>query len=78
MPTRFSVNNCRPQCKDCNEHKDGNLKVFAERLESEHPGIVEILQEQARGVQDYGRDELKVLIADTTRRVKQLLKGIYQ
>jgi hypothetical protein len=78
MPTRFSVKNCRPQCKVCNEDKRGNLAVFAERLEADEPGIVAILQEQARGIQDYGRDELKALIADSTRRVKQLLKNIYQ
>jgi hypothetical protein len=78
MPTRFSIKNCRPQCKDCNEGKRGNLAVFANGLEAEEPGIVEILQEQGRGVQDYGRDELKALIVDTTRRVKLLLKNIYQ
>jgi hypothetical protein len=78
MPTRFSEKNCRPQCKTCNEDKRGNLVVFAERLEAEELGIVAILQEQGRGVQDYDRDELKALIADTTRKVKLLLKGIYQ
>lgn len=78
MPTRFSEKNCRPQCKSCNEGVRGNLLVFAERLEAEEKGIVEILREQARGVQDYGRDELKVLVIDTGRRVKKLLNGIYQ
>lgn len=78
MPTRFSEKNCRPQCKICNEDKRGNLKVFSERLELEEPGIVAILEEQSRGIQDYGRDELRVLIYDTTRRVKIIQKGIYQ
>lgn len=76
MPTRYSVKNCRPQCKGCNEHKDGNLTVFAERLEAEEPGIVEILQEQSREVQDYSREELKYMIGDTTRKVKNLMKKI--
>lgn len=78
MPTRFSEKNCRPACKKCNEDLRGNLVVFAERLEAEEPGIVAILEEQSRGIQDYDRDELKALIADTTRKVKLLLKGIYQ
>jgi hypothetical protein len=78
MPTRFNVKNCRPQCKTCNEDLRGNLVVFAERLEAEELGIVEILQEQGRAIQDYGRDELKALIADTTRKVKLLLNNIYQ
>lgn len=78
MPTRFSVKNTKPQCEICNEHKRGNLTVFAERLEAEEPGLVAMLEEQSRGIQDYERNELKILIADATRRVKQLLKGIYQ
>lgn len=78
MATRFSEKNCRPQCKECNEHKDGNEKIFAERLEAEEKGLVEILREQGREVQDYSRDELKVLVQDTTRKVKLLLKNIYQ
>lgn len=79
MPTRFSVKNCRPQCKNCNEHKDGNLAVFSERLEAEEVGIVAILEEQSREVQDYSREELKFMIGDTTRKVKLLkAKVIYQ
>lgn len=78
MTTRYSEKNTRPQCKNCNEHKDGNEKVFAEQLEAEEPGIVEILREQGREVEDFSRDELKRKIADTTRKVKLLLKGIYQ
>lgn len=78
MPTRFSEKNCRPQCKTCNEDKRGNLIVFGEQLEAEEPGIVEILHEQSRCVQGYCRDELKVLVVDTTRRVKKLLNGVYQ
>jgi hypothetical protein len=76
MPTRYSVKNCRPQCKSCNEHNDGEEKVFAERLEAEEPGIVEMLKEQSTQVQDYSREELKFLIGDTTRKVKNLMKKI--
>jgi hypothetical protein len=78
MQTRFSEKNCRLACKKCNEDLRGNLVVFAERLEAEEPGLVAILEEQARGIQDYDRDELKRMIADTTRKVKLLLKNIYQ
>jgi hypothetical protein len=78
MPTRFSEKNCRPQCKNCNEDLRGNYVVFAERLEAEESGLVAMLEEQARGIQDYDRDELKALVIQTTRRVKLLLKNIYQ
>lgn len=77
MPTRFSLRNCRPQCDDCNGRLKGNLVVFAERLEAEEKGIVAMLEEESRGVQDYCRDELKVLIAAATRKVKPLIK-LYQ
>lgn len=78
MSTRFSMKATRPQCKTCNEDLRGNLVVFAERLEAEELGIVAILEEQSRNIQDYSRDDLKRLIADTSRKVKQLLKNIYQ
>jgi len=78
MPTRYSTKNCRQQCKQCNEDLRGNLVVFAEKLEAEEPGIVAILEEQSRQVQDFSRDELKAMIVDTTRKVKNLLSNIYQ
>lgn len=76
MPTRYEVKNCRPQCEECNVHKDGNLIVFAERLEEEEPGIVELLKQLSREVQDYSREELKYMIGETTRKVKNLMKKI--
>jgi len=76
MPTRYSMKNTRPQCGNCNRHNDGEEKVFAERLEAEEPGLVEILREQSREVQDYTREELKFMIGDTTRKVKALQKKI--
>jgi hypothetical protein len=78
MYTRFSEDNCRQQCDRCNRHKDGNLKAFAAHLESDKPGSVEILQEQGRIIQHWTRDELKAMIGDYTRKVKLLLKNIYQ
>lgn len=78
MPTRFSEKNCRPECKTCNEDLRGNLVVFAERLEAEEAGIVAILEEQSRGIQDFDRDQLKRMIADTTRKVKLLMNNIFQ
>lgn len=42
---RWSENNCRPQCVYCNEHKKGNLKVFAKRLGEE---MVEWLNSKKR------------------------------
>ena len=80
MSTRFSESNCRPQCKTCNQAKDGNEKAFAEHLDSDRPGLSEMLREQGREVHDYSRDELKGMFANYSRQAKKLmkLKNIYQ
>jgi hypothetical protein len=78
MYTRYSEENCKPQCSHCNEGKDGNLKSFAEHLVHDRPGSVDILQEQARIVHHFTREELKAMIGDYSRRVKLLLNNVYQ
>lgn len=78
MYTRFSEDNTRPQCDRCNRVKRGNLAVYAANLEEEKPGSIEILQEQGRIVQHWTREELKAMIGDYSRKVKLLLKNIYQ
>lgn len=76
MYTRYSEQNCKPQCVGCNRVKGGRLKEFAEHLERDNPGSVEILQEQARIVQHWSREELKGLIADYTRKLIQVQKEV--
>ena len=78
MYTRFSEDNTKPQCVTCNEQMEGNLKAFAEHLERDRQGTVEMLQANARVVHHYDKDELKSMIGDCSRRVKELLKNIYQ
>ena len=56
---RWEEINTKPQCSYCNINLRGNLKVFAENLEKERPGIVEQLSEMARQVYSPTRDELK-------------------
>lgn len=76
MYTRFSEDNCRPQCKTCNQHKRGNLAVFAANLNRDNPGSVEILQEQARTIYHYSKDELRQMIASYDKKLKQVQKNI--
>ena|ERR1700760_1002530 len=71
--TRWNENNVKSCCQHCNRMKDGNLAAFARHLEKDNPGSVEILQEQARIVYHYTREELKSMIADYTKKVKLLL-----
>lgn len=78
MYTRFSEENCKPQCPHCNEGKQGNIKAFAEHLEHDRPGSVELLQEHARIIQHFTREELKAMIGDYSRKVKLLMNAVYQ
>lgn len=72
MYLRWDERNCRPQCDICNEKKRGNLAIYAQRLEAESPGIVDILLEESRMVYKWSREELKSMISDFTKRLKQL------
>jgi hypothetical protein len=62
MATRWEEANCRPQDSICNCHKHGNLDVFRDRLEAEHPGITEWLLEQSRQVVKNTRTDLKHIL----------------
>lgn len=48
MSLRFEPMNCRPQCKDCNEYKRGNLEVYAERLGEKVLEEIAVLKRQNR------------------------------
>jgi hypothetical protein len=45
---------------------------FAQRLEFENPGIVDILTEESRIVHHIGRDELRGIISDLTMKIQKL------
>jgi 5-methylcytosine-specific restriction endonuclease McrA len=72
MYTRFNETNVKPCCQKCNRAKDGNIKLFADHLERDQPGSVEVLQEHARIVYKYSREELKSMIAEYSIKVKRL------
>jgi NinG protein len=72
MYTRFSENNCKPNCQTCNRREDGNLAAYAQHLEADNVGSVESLLEQGRLVYKYTIDELKSLLLDYTLKLKLL------
>lgn len=76
--TRFDAkNNLRSCCEGCNCYLDGNLKVFKQRLEEEHKGITEYLEEISREVWKPSNDELQQMLIDfrnKLRIVEQKLK----
>lgn len=71
---RFDTRNCRPQCQDCNEYKDGNMAEFTRRLELDHSGITEILKEEAAMVYKPSRHELQGIITECKRKISSYKK----
>ncbi len=77
MATRFEVSNCKPQCKTCNQYKDGNIEAYEKHLEQDRKGTVEYLRELGRTTYKYSIDELKGMIAEYRHKV-QILKNKFQ
>lgn len=69
---RFDQRNTKIQDKSCNEYKAGNYLEYTKRLESESPGLVDILTEEAALVYKPTRDEIRSIINEYTKRLKQL------
>ena len=68
--TRWDSRANRCCCKNCNENLDGNLKVFAENLNAEQPGLADQLNEIAREPYKWGRDEMKQLLIDLRAKLR--------
>lgn len=69
---RFDERNCRPQDEDCNVYKRGNLAVYSQRLEQEHPGITEILDQEQWTAYKFTRDELLRMKAELKKKISYL------
>lgn len=74
MYTRFMEENVHAGCQQCNRFKSGELALYARHLERDRNGSVEMLQEHSRIVYKYDRTELKSLVAEYSRKLKQLQK----
>lgn len=70
MATRYLILNLHSGCFECNVEKDGNLEVYAAKLEKEIPNIVEWLQEQSRTITNTTQSELKELLYDFHQKLK--------
>lgn len=74
MYTRFMEENVHAGCQKCNRFKSGELALYAQHLERDRSGSVEMLQEHSRIIYKYDRAELKSLIANYSNKLKQLQK----
>lgn len=75
MNTRFSEDNCKGGCRNCNQAKSGNLKAYGEHLEKDQPGSVEALEDQARVNYNYTVSEVKGLISYYSKEVSRMRKS---
>lgn len=73
---RFDLRNNKAGCHTCNCSKDGNYIEYAKKLESENPGITDLLFEEGALYIKMTRDEIKAVIAEYTPKVNQLLKQL--
>ena len=69
---RWSFQNARTQCRNCNENLSGNLEVYEQKLESEHKGLPEQLRERARQPYKWSREELKQLLIDLRHKLRMI------
>lgn len=72
MFLRYDERNVKAGCKGCNQHKGGNYIEYTRQLEKLSPGITEYLLTEGNLVYKYSHDELKAMIADYSKRIKQL------
>lgn len=73
---RLHPKNVRPGCKKCNEYLDGNLILYAEKLDAEEPNLSEWLYLEGKQTYKFTRDELKTAIGDYSREIRLLLTKI--
>lgn len=66
---RYDERNCKPQCVDCNEYKNGNIGAYLWKLETQTPGITDILLEESNLVYKPTRDEIRAIISDYTQKL---------
>lgn len=67
---RWDSRNGRSQCYNCNCSLHGNIEVYTQKLNEEHPGLPEQLKEESRDVNKFSRDELKQLLIDLRHKLR--------
>lgn len=75
MTTRWLVDNCRPQCTECNEHEGGNIYIFEERLEQETPGSPDKLRALGRTLSKFSDSDLSDISSSLTKELKDRVQS---
>lgn len=72
---RYSLDNCKCGCKECNEYKSGNLLEYGKKIDADSPGATEILYQYSVLVYKPTRQEIKDIILEYTLKVKNINNG---
>jgi hypothetical protein len=75
---RYDTRNCKACCRTCNQYLDGNITLYAKRLNEANIGVTEVLLEESHLVYKFSRHELENLIDEYRTKVNNLLKNIKQ
>lgn len=67
---RWDTRNAKCQCPECNVSLYGNIDVYEDRLDKEHPGLPEQLREESREVNKFTREDMKELLIELRYRLK--------
>ena len=71
LPTRWDLDNCRPQCQECNRFKTGRRYQFGMALNRElGPGTAERLIEKGNGPSQHIKDNAQELLEDIRAKLK--------
>lgn len=67
---RWDTRNAKCQCPECNVSLYGNMDVYEQRLDQEHPGLPKQLREESREVNKFTREDMKELLIELRYRLK--------
>lgn len=79
LPTRWDMDNCRPQAQVCNRMKTGRRYEFGRALNTESAGLADRLLEKAEGPADQIRHTADQLLLEIRAKLKiqrKRLKGV--
>lgn len=70
LPTRWDMDNCRPQAQYCNRKQDGKPYEFGRALNLENPGLADRLIEKGAGPGHEIRDRAPAMLLEIRAKLK--------
>ncbi len=70
LPTRWDLDNCRPQCQVCNRFKTGRRYEFGRALNAENPGLADQLILKGKGPSEEIRQQAPQMLIEIRAALK--------